>query len=443
MPDLMANKQYVVDPKRFPSLCSCGKTHPRAETRYYSGWDAYEVLARDCAQAFGAGPLLLLDDENTRVAAGQKISSLLSGQGVEHDHLTLPGGAVASQEYLDEILRRGSACRLTLAVGAGSINDMAKYTSSLLERTYWCLPTAPSMNGFTSSIAAIKQAGIKRTLPAPPPQLIYADPGVIARAPLELIQAGYCDIMAKSVSDIDWQIDSMLYGGSYCTLSTRLVGLTEELYLNKPERLGRGDRDAAMGLFEGLLTSGLAMSLAGSSAPASGGEHLVSHFFDMREPVTGKKPQLHGLQVAMGIILSAACYQRLERLETDALLSDPAPIFQAAARGTGTLWGEAAPGVLERFELKRGQLARLDRLLPARWDEIRALCAQVMDPRYYLDLFRRTGLELSLEAFGISMDEFRRAALYARTIRERITVLDLAAQAGVLQPAAEDAVGLL
>jgi glycerol-1-phosphate dehydrogenase [NAD(P)+] len=103
---------------------------------------------------------------------------------------------------------------MILAVGAGTINDLGKYAAGRQGRPYWVFPTAPSMNGYTSAIAAIKVEGVKRTLPAPPPRFIYIDPDIIGGAPLKLIQSGYCDILAKSVSDVDWQIESLLFSGS-------------------------------------------------------------------------------------------------------------------------------------------------------------------------------------------------------------------------------------
>jgi glycerol-1-phosphate dehydrogenase [NAD(P)+] len=122
-------------------------------------------------------------------------------------------------------------------------------------------------------------------------------------------------VLAKSVSDFDWQIESLLLGGAYCSLPSAIASEPESKYIDHPEKILQGDRKVVLGLFEGLLFSGVAMSLAGSSAPASGGEHLISHFFDMRESITGIKPNLHGLQVGAGVVLSAVCYQKLAALD--------------------------------------------------------------------------------------------------------------------------------
>ena len=434
--------RYVVNSDIFPDLCTCGQEHPSLDILQYTGADAYDLLALDAAQTV-EGQTLLLDDENTHQAAGERIASKLQNAGAGYAVLTLPKGIHATEGLADQVVEASRRHSMIIAVGSGTINDLAKFASHKLQRSYWCAPTAPSMNGFTSSIAAISVGGVKRTLPASPPKRIYADPEVIRSAPLKLIQAGYCDVMAKSVSDVDWQLDSLLFGGGYCALPTCIVARTEASYVDKPEELKQGDSAAVTGLFHGLLASGLAMSLAGSSAPASGGEHLVSHFLDMREPVTGREPELHGLQVALGILLSAACYNKLAELGPEHLHSDPLPIFESAARGTAPLWGDSSGEVLKRFELKRGRLQEMPQRLSEHWSRVRELCRQVPPMEQYLALFRRTGLALTLESLGVPQSEFRLAAIFARTIRERITVLDIAAQAQVLEAAARQVAEVL
>ncbi len=406
-----------------------------------AGPEAFPALARDAAGS-DRGSVLLIQDENTARAAGGRVARELTEAGAEYETLTLPGGIEADRESAEKVLEQSKPHGLIVAAGAGTVNDLGKYAAGKRGLAYWTAPTAPSMNGYTSAIAAIKVDGVKRTLPAPPPEAVYADPEVLAASPLEMRQAGFCDILAKSVSDIDWRIDSLLFSGTYCALPSALVAARESGYANRPEGIRDGEGEAVGALFEGLLVSGIAMALAGSSAPASGGEHLVSHFLDMREVITGRKPALHGLQVGAGIILSAACYRELAALE-----SPPADraeaLFGEALESIGPVWGPIAAAVEKRFALKKEQLLSLERLPAHKWDRIRDLGSTVKSPEHYLGLMRRTGFALTLESLGTTREEFSLAALRARTIRERITVLDLAAQAGVLEKAAQKTLDLL
>ncbi len=437
------NHPRIVDPEICLAGCTCDSEHPAPQVTIYSGRDACQVLAEDCRAIYGDRPVLLLFDPETYAVAGADLQQRLQAENVNLISHQFDSNPVATAALIETVRAHTKDVALVISVGSGTINDLGKYSASEDHIDFWCLPTAPSMNGYTSGIAAIKVKGVKRTLPAAPPKRIYSLPAVIQQAPLKLRQAGFCDVLAKVVSDIDWQCESLLFSGGYCGLPAAMMAEVEHSYSEHPEEIGKGDESAVMGLFHGLLISGVAMSLAGSSAPASGGEHLVSHFWDMREPITGREPELHGLQVGVGIILSTACYQRLRQLDRDDLPRQAEPLFTETAARIPAIWGPYADEVAKQFDNKRDALLQFDTLLPQKWDELQTLFQQVQSPEYFADLFARTGAPFNLEAFRLSKDEFMLAALNSRAIRERITVLDLAAHAGVLEAAADDALQLL
>ena len=180
------NKNLIVDAKKCETLCDCGNKHETPSVKVVSAEDAYDLLASDCVKAFAKESVLLLDDENTHLAAGAKVSELLKKRFVEYKLVKLPGDPVATEKLADEIYDLSIGHSLIIAVGAGTINDLGKYVSDKRGIPYWSVPTAPSMNGYTSSIVAIKIKGVKRTLPALPPQFIYVDPHVIQNSPFHL-----------------------------------------------------------------------------------------------------------------------------------------------------------------------------------------------------------------------------------------------------------------
>lgn len=433
----------IIDEDTCRALCDCGREHPIPSIRIVESAEAYKELADECSQDYSGQPVLLLDDENTHLAAGARISGFLGEVDVPFKTITLPAGPATTEELAQQIHDQSSGRRLIIAVGAGTINDLGRYVAEKEGIPYWCVPTAISMNGYTSSIVAVKVRGVKRTLPAHPPQCIYVDPEVIQSSPLRLRQAGFCDMLAKSVSDHDWRTESLLFHGTYCSLPSSIVREPEKKYIEHPERILQGDRETVLGLFEGLLYSGIAMSLAGSSAPASGGEHLISHFLDMREQITGTKPNLHGIQVGAGLVLSAACYQAMASLDRSDLKENAEKVFEADLRKIPSIWKELSGEVEKQFLNKRDRLMQFDSLLPVNWGELRKIFSEVSPPEYFLGLIRRTGLEMTLPSLGIAEDEFRLAATCARAIRDRITVLDLAAHTGVLEDAAERTIGIL
>ena len=440
MGQTIKKKRFIVDPKRCDALCTCGIKHPIMKVKIYSEEDAYSLLAEDCKKFVGDGSALLLDDENTHLAAGEKLSRCLDKKSVKYNVLKLPGDSSVTDILVEKIHGEISEHDLILSVGAGTINDLAKYASNQSGIPYWAVPTACSMNGYTSSIAAVKVKGVKRTLPAKPPPLIYVDPEVIQNSPLRLRQAGFCDVLAKSVSDFDWQTESILFKGSYCGLPSAIVTESEHKYMKYPEKIKQGDRKAVLGLFDGLLVSGVAMSLAGSSAPASGGEHLISHFLDMRESLTGRKPELHGLQVGLGIVLSAECYQRLASLGKKDLKNIAASRFETDLSNIPYVWESFTSEVERQFLKKKARLLQLDDILLSNWEKLRILFSKVRKPDFFVDLIRGTGFEMTLQSLNVSKDEFLLAAISSRTIRERITILDISAQAGILEKAAEETI---
>lgn len=437
------NHPRIVDAETCLAGCTCGGNHPAPKVTLYSGEDAAKTMAEDCRAIYGDRPVLLLFDPETYAIAGADLERRLLAEGVNLTTHQFDSNPVATAALIETVRALADNVGLIISVGSGTINDLGKYSASEDQIDFWCLPTAPSMNGYTSGIAAIKVKGVKRTLPAIPPKRIYAIPDVIQNAPLKLRQAGFCDVLAKVVSDIDWQCESLLFNGGYCGLPSAMMTTVEKSYSEHGSEIGQGDESAVMGLFHGLLISGVAMSLAGSSAPASGGEHLVSHFWDMREPITGREPELHGLQVGVGIILSTACYRRLSRLKADDLPRQAEELFTATAARIPAIWGPYADEVAKQFQGKQKALLQFDTLLPRQWRQLLELFQQVQSPEYFAELFARTGAPFNLEAFRLTEDEFMLAALNSRAIRERITVLDLAAHTGVLEAAAEDTLQLL
>ncbi len=433
----------IVDAHAYLRGCTCGNEHPSPQVTLYSGADACKIMAEDCHAIYGDRLVLLLSDPETDVVAGKKLRDQLEKCKVAFEHYLLESKPVATDHLVEKIQTTSQGKALIISVGSGTVNDLGKYVASRNGIDFWTMPTAPSMNGYTSGIAAIKVKGVKRTLPAAPPQRIYVLPEVVQHAPLKLRQAGFCDVLAKVVSDIDWQCESLLASNTYCGLPASMMSAVEKTYSEFPEEIGTGQRSAVIGLFNGLLLSGVAMSLAGSSAPASGGEHLVSHFWDMREPISGREPELHGLQVGVGIILSTACYTRLARLKKTELLPQAEQLFSATAARIPEIWGPYSAEVTKQFNNKREILLQFDTLLPQCWDRLQTLFRQVRSPEYFVDLFARTGAPFNLEAFKLTSEEFLLAAINSRAIRDRITVLDLAANAQVLEPAAEDALRLL
>lgn len=114
--------------------------------------------------------------------------------------------------------------------------------------------------------------GIKLLVESNPPVAVVADPQIINDAPFEMTTAGLGDILAKSASSSDWKLNNVLFGDYYCGRSLSLIADLEPMYMNNPEDIKELQSDAMQALFQGLILTGVAMTMAGTSAPASAEE---------------------------------------------------------------------------------------------------------------------------------------------------------------------------
>lgn len=393
----------------------------------------------------GAGSVVVCD-ATTHNVAGARVAQLLGGVPAITLDSPHPHADDVTADALDARLPRGTS-RL-VAVGAGTVNDLAKHAAHRRGIPYGVVPTAASMNGYTSTIAALSVQGVKRTLPATGPAWVYADPAVVASAPRPMAAAGAGDLLSKTTATADWAMSAIVAGTPFSTAPDELVAGAFARVLASAEGIARGEPEATRELTTALVLSGLSMAVAGSSAPSSGGEHLVSHVWDMTAKARRRPVALHGAQVAIATLVMTALYEALARVRPrrtslpvaeDAL----APYLHLYAGRQAELVMEEARHVLDPAAVADRQ-ARLAR----DWDRALAAAGRYLMPLDELkDVFARAGVPRRLTDLGvIAPTELAEACHHARLVRDRYTVLDLAAEAGWLDeliPVAIDAAGVL
>ena len=331
------------------------------------------------------GHLLLLADHHTFPLAGEAVETSLRNAGFTVHRLLLEDGHDGKVEADDEgVARVGAAIDAlprpvggVVALGAGTINDLAKLPAFQKGVPYGVVGTAASMNGYTSAIAAILSGGVKRTIGCAPPRFVLADLDIVAAAPLELARAGLGDLLSKPVSSGDWRLSHLLLGEAFHLLPVRLVEGAFRRSQAVASGIGKGDPEALGHLMEALILSGISMASAGSSSPASGGEHLLSHLWDMTAPYRGRKVGLHGAQVGVATLVSATLYQhlrsrRLTAADVDRLVSR-LPDFDAYSSRLASLPAGLRPAVevesRRKYPTKTVLQVRLSDL-SSRWDTL-------------------------------------------------------------------------
>jgi len=187
-----------------------------------------------------------------------------------------------------------------VGVGGGRVIDTAKIASYNLDRQYISVPTAASHDGIASSRASVPMEEGSASLEAHPPIAIIADTEVIAKAPHRLLAAGCADIMSNYTACLDWELASRLRGESVSEYAIALSRMTAELLMKNARTIKPCQEESARFVIKALVSSGVAMSIAGSSRPGSGGEHKFGHALERLAP--GKA--LHGEACGIGTIIT-------------------------------------------------------------------------------------------------------------------------------------------
>ena len=182
-----------------------------------------------------------------------------------------------------------------VGVGGGKALDVAKYVGFLGRWPFYAVPTSLSNDGFCSPQSSLTIHGKRRSLPATLPFGVVIDTAVCQEAPQVLTLSGVGDLVAKFTAVTDWKLSFHATGEPVDDFAALLSDGSIHTYLSHPQF----DLDGIRLLATALMLKGIAMGMCGSSRPASGSEHLISHALD----AVSSRPRLHGLQVGVASYL--------------------------------------------------------------------------------------------------------------------------------------------
>ncbi|PSP55802.1 NAD(P)-dependent glycerol-1-phosphate dehydrogenase [Halobacteriales archaeon QS_1_67_19] len=187
-----------------------------------------------------------------------------------------------------------------VGVGGGKAIDIAKMASDDLGRGFVSVPTAASHDGIVSGRGSVPEGDTRHSVAAEPPLAVVADTEILADAPWRLTTAGCADIISNYTAVKDWRLANRLQNVRYSHYAAALSEMTAEMLVGNADTIKRGLEESAWIVVKALVSSGVAMSIADSSRPASGAEHLFSHQLDRIAP----EPALHGHQVGVGTVIA-------------------------------------------------------------------------------------------------------------------------------------------
>lgn len=193
-----------------------------------------------------------------------------------------------------------------VGLGGGKALDVAKYLAFLARKPYFAVPTSLSNDGFCSPMASLTIKGRRRSLAAALPHGVVIDVDVCLQGPRILWLSGVGDLVSKLSAVFDWKLAFHHQGELVEDLAALLSDATVYQFLAHPVFTRQGVTQ----LGTALMLNGIAMEICGSSRPASGSEHLISHALDE----ISSKPRLHGLQVGMATYIT--CRLQGQQAET-------------------------------------------------------------------------------------------------------------------------------
>ena len=397
--------------------CSCGKVHSCPIDHVVIGSGATDAL---CELTEGYRSVVLVADGNTYEAQGYAVERLL-GAKIESQLIYSGESVLVPDETAINALQECVTDKTDLIVGVGSgvINDICKYVSYCRDLPYFIVATAPSMDGYASNGAALILGGMKISPNARPPKAIIADTRVLKDAPMEMLQAGYGDIMGKLSCLNDWKLATLINGEYFCGFVYDLTMNTVLELMPMAQAILERDEQAVGALMEALVAVGVAMSFVGNSRPASGSEHHLSHFFEITGIVHGRPYLPHGIDVAFSSIVTAMLRQQI-LTQTPSLQTLDYAAWESTIR---QVYGSVSQGVIDLQNKLDSYHIWGENGQNADWDAIRNILSEAPSPEQMNAIIESIGLHYAdFEKFyGPSV--LADAVAWGKDLKDRYTVL--------------------
>jgi glycerol-1-phosphate dehydrogenase [NAD(P)+] len=402
-----------------------------AETRSLVIDETLDGAEVELVAGLGIGPrLVVISDPDTAAALGARVERALASR-FRVQSVVLDRTPHADEDTLRRLMAQVEpGIDGVVAVGSGTINDLAKLVAHARGVPQAVFATAPSMNGYTSVSASILEGGVKRSVRTAISAGAFFDLRVLAAAPARLIRAGLGDSVCRSTAQVDWLLAHLILGRPYREAPFAMLVADEAALLAEPRALVSGDPAAMRHLVRTLVLSGIGMTLCGGSYPASQGEHLLSHYVTMMG--RDLPPVLHGEEIGV-------CTLAMARLQDRVLAADAPPVLHesrvdrdAVLRRYGAVAGEVCWSELAPKLLYRAGAEALNARLAVEWPamRMRMLAAAVGEQRLRAVL-AAAGAPTEPGQLGWPPELFDDARWHAREIRNRYTFLDLAADASL------------
>ncbi len=299
-------------------VCSCGRIHKIKMDYIKIGHHAVTHVP-EALKAMNCGYPFIVCDINTEKAAWELVKALLESANIPYIFYCFPMEHVEPDEMAVGALTMAfdPVCDCIIGIGSGVVNDCCKVLSHAVGKKQMIIGTAPSMDGYASNSASMIQNRIKVSLYTGAPDAIVCDTSIMKNAPMRMLHAGLGDMLAKYIAQCEWRISNLVTGEYYCENIANLMRESVKRVVNSADGMKTRDEASIQAIVEGLILSGIAMSFAGISRPASGLEHYFSHIWEMMALDRGTPYELHGIQVGIGTLITLQLYDQIRKIKPD------------------------------------------------------------------------------------------------------------------------------
>jgi len=372
--------------------------------------------------------ILVVSDPNTfRVAGSRVIESLINAGLIVTECIYTSDEPIPDECSIGFLTAAYTKdVDLIIGVGSGTINDICTFVGARVGCPSAIVGTAPSMDGYASLGSAMLLGGVKVTPPTQCPVAIFCDIDILAAAPILLTAAGLGDMLGKITALADWRLAHLLVEEPMPEEIVSIVNDALDKIISGAPHLVNRDPAVIKSVTEGLILSGIAMSLYGDSRPASGTEHHLAHFWEMRMLAEGQKPALHGIKVGLATIVGLVMWKELADFLDDYDFSKSATAVSADYESDiRRLYGSSAKSILQTGNpnlpidfIKSNKQAILD------------IANSLPSPESITSMLY--ALDAPVRPSGISLSEsiFHDSIIYARDRKKVYTVLQLLGDLG-------------
>ncbi|MEM3507061.1 MAG: NAD(P)-dependent glycerol-1-phosphate dehydrogenase [Candidatus Bathyarchaeia archaeon] len=281
---------------------------------------ALNVIPEICSKLGFKDLAFIVTGPKTYKIAAKSVIDSLKDAGFKTDYTIVRNSTLESvNEVISKIMNFKPS--VILGIGGGKDIDVAKSSSASLNIPFISVPTTASHDGISSPFASIKGLEKPYSINAQAPIAIIADIEIILSSPYRFIASGCGDILAKYTAVRDWKLANRIKNEYYGDYAANLALMSAKLILKNAQLISKKSEEGVRTIVEALISCGVAMSIAGSTRPCSGSEHLFTHALDLVAPNNA----LHGEKCGVGTIMCAYLHNANWRLVRKVLKKVQAP----------------------------------------------------------------------------------------------------------------------